>query len=225
MADYYTSFSFILELDKSSRDQALALYERLQQVIGDGSACEGTEPPPQDGLTLQAIELAAEMDDWLGFMAFPVDSGVWIRDCDENGSPNNVAVFVQAVLKMLGSKALVAFAWADTCSKPRTDGFGGGAAAITRQKIDYVNTSAWCSIRKEQHTPSDDDLSGLIAIYLENKGQLCPVCGSPEIVGDGGFDVDAGGASQEIGCNNCQSSWMDVYALSGFESLQRGQPS
>ena len=88
MADYYTSFSFILELDKSSRDQALALYERLQQVIGDGSACEGTEPPPQDGLTLQAIELAAEMDDWLGFMASPVDSGVWIRDCDENGSPN-----------------------------------------------------------------------------------------------------------------------------------------
>ena len=33
--------------------------------------------------------------------------------------------------------------WANDCSKPRIDGFGGGAVVISRLGIDYINTNVW----------------------------------------------------------------------------------
>lgn len=37
----------------------------------------------------------------------------------------------------------VGFEWADTCSKPRLDAFGGGAMFVTATEIRGMHTSRW----------------------------------------------------------------------------------
>lgn len=52
--------------------------------------------------------------------------------------------------------------------------------------------------------------------YLKHRGVKCPNCGSPDITGES-IEVDAGGATQEISCNECPAQWQDVYTLTGVE--------
>jgi hypothetical protein len=53
----------------------------------------------------------------------------------ENGSVDHVILVVQAYLKKFHPKRYFSFRWANTCSKPRTDGFSGGGALITAKKV------------------------------------------------------------------------------------------
>ncbi len=48
--------------------------------------------------------------------------------------------------------------------------------------------------------------------YIKNGGDRCPHCGSTSIEG-GHFEVNHAGAWQEIGCNECDREWMDIYTL------------
>lgn len=47
----------------------------------------------------------------------------------------------------------------------------------------------------------------------------CPHCGSEDVEG-GEVNVDAGGAWQEVTCNECGATWNDVYKLTGFSELE-----
>lgn len=49
--------------------------------------------------------------------------------------------------------------------------------------------------------------------YLDNNGIKCPFCDSDDIEGTCGVDVDAGVATQDIKCNECEKTWSDVYRL------------
>ena len=49
--------------------------------------------------------------------------------------------------------------------------------------------------------------------YLKNPGK-CPYCGSKDITGKS-IDVDGERATQEVICEACQRSWLDVYTLTG----------
>ena len=55
--------------------------------------------------------------------------------------------------------------------------------------------------------------------YAFSKGQCCPVCRSKQITGHS-VVIDAGYASQEITCNECGSSWHDIYKLIGYNNLE-----
>lgn len=55
----------------------------------------------------------------------------------------------------------------------------------------------------------------------------CPVCGSYEVTGDAWdmeTDVRRGVVSawQSVACDDCGSSWDDVYTLTGRENVRRG---
>jgi hypothetical protein len=54
--------------------------------------------------------------------------------------------------------------------------------------------------------------------YLKAKGRKCPNCHSTEIEGQE-VNVEAGTAFQEMGCNECNASWMDTYVLTGYTNL------
>ena len=56
------------------------------------------------------------------------------------------------------------------------------------------------------------------AYYANLKGQCCPVCRSKQITGHS-VVIDADYASQEVTCNDCGSSWRDIYKLIGYENL------
>jgi formate dehydrogenase maturation protein FdhE len=61
------------------------------------------------------------------------------------------------------------------------------------------------------------------AEYVAVHGIQCPVCGSTEIEGN---DTDMGGqtATQEISCLACESTWVDVYKLIGYDQLSDNSP-
>jgi hypothetical protein len=68
------------------------------------------------------------------------------------------------------------------------------------------------------HTQVDILTEEQRANYLATGAITCPFCGSPHIEG-GSVDVDAGGASQEIGCSECNEEWIDVYTLTDVNSF------
>lgn len=76
------------------------------------------------------------------------------------------------------------------------------------------------------HEVHDDDEDELTALrepmtpeqYVELGGIRCPFCGSQSIDG-GPFEADAGGATQEVGCNDCNKTWLDVHTLIKYEEL------
>lgn len=51
--------------------------------------------------------------------------------------------------------------------------------------------------------------------YAEDKGRHCPFCRGTDFRG-GSIEVAAGTATQEVTCHDCDKSWIDQYALTGY---------
>ena len=52
--------------------------------------------------------------------------------------------------------------------------------------------------------------------YVDSKGIHCPFCGSTNIGADGNVEVDCGGGSQTVSCDDCGKTWYDFYKLTGY---------
>lgn len=52
--------------------------------------------------------------------------------------------------------------------------------------------------------------------YARQGGVKCPFCGSHELT-SGAVEVDEGGASQSVTCDDCDSEWEDLYTLTGYK--------
>lgn len=126
MADYFTHFSCLLDVGTpQNAARALDLYNRLSE---DGAA----EDPPSDGFLL-SIQ--------------PEHGGIrlWIRD-DVTGDPPRVIDFVLLCAKTFGLTGRWGFQYANTCSRPRTDAFGGGAHVLdlgAGQSVARIGTHGW----------------------------------------------------------------------------------
>ena len=55
--------------------------------------------------------------------------------------------------------------------------------------------------------------------YINKDGNFCPHCRSCEIEG-GSIEVAGCGANQEVKCNSCGASWLDVHYLAGYTELE-----
>ena len=51
--------------------------------------------------------------------------------------------------------------------------------------------------------------------YVDIRGIQCPHCHSENISGNT-IEVDAGEATQEVGCDDCGATWLDAYKLVGY---------
>ena len=56
--------------------------------------------------------------------------------------------------------------------------------------------------------------------YVQACGGCCPVCRSGQIAGDS-FDAEAAQVGQRLRCLDCEAMWTAVYALQGYEDLER----
>jgi len=54
--------------------------------------------------------------------------------------------------------------------------------------------------------------------YAKKRGLECPRCHSHDLEG-AEVEIDAGWATQDIICNECHSTWTDLYTLAGYRSL------
>ena len=123
MADYYTLFSAIIP--NLTPEEAFWLrgeYERRKNMEDD------------DGLPLSDF-------------GFQIETGkdsfsAWIHD-DMLGNVDAVADFVQCFLKRFRPNECWGMEWSNSCSKPRTDAYGGGAIFVTAKKVESSLTCQW----------------------------------------------------------------------------------
>ncbi len=126
MADFFTHFSCVL--DVGTHDNAARALD-LYQVFMDEAAREDVPP---DGFLL-SIQ--------------PEHGGtkLWIRD-DVTGDPQQVILFVLRCAETFGLTGRWGFQWANTCSRPRVNAFGGGAQVLdldARKTVAWTDTNGW----------------------------------------------------------------------------------
>lgn len=127
MADYFTQFSCLLDL--GSVANALAAHRLYTELRDDDETrseplCSGFE------LTLLEGEEARLL---------------WIHD-EESGDVEQVIGFVLRLAETFDLKGLWGFDYANTCSRPRIDAFGGGAHVIdlgARKSVGWTSTQTW----------------------------------------------------------------------------------
>jgi hypothetical protein len=154
MGNYNTLFSFVMALPNAQAiDYAMnlaALAETMHSQSEEDRNLSETNFP---------TELEFCLDDW----CFEVDkneSGIWIHS-DSSGA-DAACDFVQHLLARFGIEEPVGFEWANTCSKPCLDAFGGGAVIITATEIRSWTSFAWLTLQpgfvrqeRNQHDESD----------------------------------------------------------------------
>jgi len=126
MADYRSHFSCVL--DVGTPQNALRALELYRTVSADGASDE----PLSDGFLLSVTTGDGRTQ-------------LWIRD-DGHGDPERVIEFVKICAAAFNLSGHWGFQYADTCSQPRLDGFGGGAHMLdlaTGETVASTSTNDW----------------------------------------------------------------------------------
>jgi hypothetical protein len=152
MADYSTHFLFFVPGTRDQSPWLSAVNEVVRAFITgedaeDDFGLETCAVPDtgNQGLIHPAEELARQFA-WLGEPGIKISchepevGGVWIVSADGLGNPEYAAALVQSYLRHIASDAVIAFPWSLTCSPPRSDGFGGGAAVVTGHRVELFDT-------------------------------------------------------------------------------------
>lgn len=129
MADYFTHFSCVLDTgdpEKALRAMDILARLRAEDEEADEPQFGGFDVMLQDG---------------------PGNSVLWIHD-DDQGDIESVIAFVLRLAEELDLTGLWGFDYANTCSRPRIDAFGGGAHVVdlgARKSIGWISTQEWLS--------------------------------------------------------------------------------
>lgn len=135
MADYYTHYSFILPLNKEQKEYARHKYEK---ALDD---------------TTTYNELFDDQNEFPGFIFRDDKTGIWFSgDEGTGGNIDNIANFIHHLIEALDLPPF-GFEWANTCSKPRLESFGGGAVWITKEGFDWCSTNQWLRTHAENYLP------------------------------------------------------------------------
>lgn len=126
MAEYLTQFSCLLDvLAPENVRTALELYTSGPQVSSD-------QPDYTEGFTLRIAE------DLGGHWLWMTDGGT--------GDVEALIAFVKHCAATFSLSGLWGFQYADTCSRPGPDSFGGGAHVLdlsTGEPIDRTHSGDW----------------------------------------------------------------------------------
>ena len=131
MADYFTQFSCIFDVGSAENaTQAHQLREDFaEQLEENENASIG-------------FDMEYDCDQKTG--------ALWIYSDDGNGDPEHVISFVKLCAEAFSLQGRWGFVWGLTCSKPRLDGFGGGAQVIDlgrRESLEWMGCQHWLAAR------------------------------------------------------------------------------
>ena len=148
MADYYDNYS--VPLPYKTGEERKWLLERLEAEL-----CE----PENEKLIPQLFPDCKDFDAsfWPGFGWKDVDASdkaasapyIWIFN-EDGMLPDCLFQFVQQYLRKFRPTEAWAIRWASTCSRPKFDGFTGGAAFVTAEKIDIYIAGDWINEREAE---------------------------------------------------------------------------
>jgi hypothetical protein len=80
---------------------------------------------------------------------------LWLRS-DESANVEALGEIVAEWLDRTGQDRGIGIEYANTCSKLRPDGFGGGAMWITREGVESMNSQGWLSDRAKGAEAASD---------------------------------------------------------------------
>lgn len=145
MPNYNTQFSFAFLLPN---EEAVSYALKLVTIADTLRSQSGNDPTA--GEPHFPEELIDCVDDW-SFEATNYDSAnaIWIHS--DSGGEDAACHFVQHLLDKFGVTEAITFEWANTCTKPCLDAFGGGAVVITATDIKSMTTSQW--LYEQLHGP------------------------------------------------------------------------
>jgi len=129
MANYYNFLSFTVPLTPAQQDWAI---EELTRASTDededesdaGVVCERSAGPTH---LLNGRETS-------GFL--------WITS-DECACIDQICARLQNIMRHFDIDGKWGFAWAQHCSKPRLDAYGGGACTVSQTESEWINTFQW----------------------------------------------------------------------------------
>lgn len=126
MADYFTHFSCILDVGSSENvERALEIRDQHAARLDEDGGVElgfDLKPDPEHG-----------------------SGALWIAS-EGYGEPEHVIAFALACAEAFDLTGRWGFAWSLSCSKPRLDGFGGGAQLLdlsARQSLAWIDCDHW----------------------------------------------------------------------------------
>ncbi len=154
MANNYVQFSEGLEL---RNDEELNWSEEHLGLFGKAEDWEELETHPQYGRYKSLVDLYEQDDPDIARIEFEWN---WEKSSgkqktlyifsDEAGNVEHAATFVQQYLQRFYNDGCFCISWAETCSLPRAGEFGGGAAFITAEKIEWMSTYGWTEKKRKQ---------------------------------------------------------------------------
>lgn len=140
MADYFTNFSTVLSLPtKEAQQYALNLGAKASEGFQGENIAEDFPDSLKDMIEDWSFEVEAET----------ASNGLWLHS--SNGGIDAVCSFIQHLLQCFDPDGCASIEWSHDCSKPRTDGFGGGAAFITANDIQTITTGEWLQGLLQRH--------------------------------------------------------------------------
>lgn len=83
-------------------------------------------------------------DECVGFAASFEDDGrtLWVYS-EDSGTPEDAATLVQEFLGRFRPDDTLGFEWANTCSRPLVEAFGGGAVFVTAEEQRWMGSGHW----------------------------------------------------------------------------------
>lgn len=154
MADHWTQGCFAFRCTRGER----ALIEEAVNASRD--LCAGVEADPPSAALLAAFPPTDPADPWSGFRGafgdfdYPHVGGDFAAidhpdagDClatfasMDDFEPDALAILIQRCCPATLAVGPIGFEWAEICSKPRIDAFGGGWCAIFADRIELGSTS------------------------------------------------------------------------------------
>jgi len=175
MADYFTEFSVVMQLpDQAAVDYIDKLLKRASEIAQDKplGACiltpenmhtkddcnmhdhEAGECP--EGFPEELWECIENWQILYRILTGRDGFQIWLRS-DESGDVDTACAIMQHILKRYYPNDYATFSWSNTCSKPRTDGFGGGALFITATEVKFMNTAKWAHDQEAEYLIANPD--------------------------------------------------------------------
>ena len=138
MADYYTQFSFLLPIDEEA-DVTKEKIEEWLELLGEDRELQHFHPNEQEeSETWEAIKDDFEME--------MTRDGVWVY-AEDGGEPQAAFMLTRDFLRHFhpDSKG-ISIGWANVCSRPILDAYGGGAMVVTCERVFEV--ASYDAVRK-----------------------------------------------------------------------------
>ena len=151
MADYYTQFSCILDVGAAENvARAASIRQQLASTLEEDEDADigfDVEPDPTSG-----------------------PGALWISS-DGYGEPEHVIAFVLRCAEEFDLRGRWGFRWALTCSRPRLDGFGGGAQLLdlgARQSLAWVDCEHWVLAQLDPEADPNGSIVGSVPVGGES---------------------------------------------------------